>query len=71
MWYGRGSSPVGRLLLLVNADAAAQPFALPEPPPGVPWICHFDTSDDVPAVKSLGAMRSYPLGGRSIVLLEC
>ncbi|MFI4890462.1 MAG: glycogen debranching protein GlgX [Steroidobacterales bacterium] len=71
MWYGRGSSPVGRLLLLVNADPALQPFALPEPPPGVPWICQFDTTDDVPAVKSLGAMRSYPLSPRSIVLMEC
>jgi glycogen operon protein len=71
MWYGRGSSPAGRLLLLLNADSALQPFALPAPPPGVPWICQFDTSDEIPGVRSLRALNSYPLGARSVALLEC
>jgi isoamylase len=71
MWYGRGASPVGRLLLLFNADPAAQSFTLPQPPPGVPWICHFDTSDEDPAVRGLGATISYNLRERSVALLEC
>jgi isoamylase len=71
MWYGRGASPVGRLLLLFNADPAAQAFALPQPPPGVPWICQIDTSDDVSAARGLGGMSNYLLRERSVVLLEC
>jgi glycogen operon protein len=71
MWYGRGASPIGRLLLLVNADANVQPFVLPAPPAGVPWICQFDTSVEGRGVRSLGATTSYALGARSVVLLEC
>jgi isoamylase len=71
MWYGRGSSPVGRLLLLLNAAHTVQSFILPPPPPGVPWICQFDTRDRVPGVRSLGATDHYPLGANSVVLLEC
>ncbi len=71
MWYGRGANPVGRLLLLFNADAATQPFALPQPPPGVPWICQFDTSHEEPAARGIGGATSYLLRERSVVLLEC
>jgi isoamylase len=71
MWYGRGASPVGRLLLLFNADTAARPFTLPQPPPGVPWICQFDTSHDEPGARSLGGATNYPLRERSVALLEC
>jgi isoamylase len=71
MWYGRGASPVGRLLLLFNADSAPQAFALPQPPPGVPWICQFDTSDESSGVRGLGGQSSYLLRERSVVLLEC
>jgi isoamylase len=71
MWYGRGASPVGRLLLLFNADPTPKSFALPAPPAGVPWICQFDTSDEVPAVRSLGSATGYALAGRSVTLLEC
>jgi isoamylase len=71
MWYGSGASPVGRLLLLFNADVVPRAFALPQPPPGVPWICQFDTSDDSSGARSLGGQSSYLLRDRSVVLLEC
>jgi hypothetical protein len=71
MWYGRGASPVGRLLLLFNAEDAPQAFSLPQPPPGVPWICQFDTSDDTCGSRGLGGKSSYLLRDRSVVLLEC
>ncbi len=71
LWYGRRNSPVGHLLLLLNADSVAQAFVLPEPPPGVPWICQFDTMDEVQSVRSLGSTTRYPLGARSVALLEC
>ena len=71
MWFGRGSSPIGRLLLLLNADHQDQPFRLPPPPPGVPWILQFDTSEDPAGVRSLGPADHYPLQARSVALLEC
>jgi isoamylase len=71
MWYGRGANPMGRLLLLFNADTATQTFALPKPPPGVPWICQFDTSDDDPSARSLGQASTYTLRERSVAMLEC
>jgi isoamylase len=71
MWYGRGAGSVGRLLLLFNADPAAQTFTLPQPSPGVRWICQFDTADEDPVARGLGEAISYTLRERSAVLLEC
>ena len=71
MWHGRAAGAGGRLLLLVNADATDQPFILPAPPPGVPWICQFDTAVEARGIRSLGAATLYVLAARSAVLLEC
>ncbi len=75
-WFGRGNNPVGRLLVLLNAGAADENFALPAP--GSPWICRFDTArelvSDGAVVAADGApafAKAYALTARSVVLLEC
>ena len=70
-WYGRSSTPSGRLLLLLNAGHLAQQFMLPMAPGAASWVCRFDTVDDAPAVRPLGVTDRYSLGARSVALLEC
>jgi hypothetical protein len=57
-------------LLLVNAGAEAQSFALPASADG-PWLCLFDTTHGAVGVKSLGLCKDYTLTARSVALLEC
>ncbi|MGC1522063.1 MAG: glycogen debranching protein GlgX [Steroidobacteraceae bacterium] len=71
IWFSKQNSLEGRLLLLVNAGDAAQIFSLPAAPAGEPWICQFDTAQDMHESKSLGQAREYRLEGSSAVLLEC
>ncbi|MGA9027641.1 MAG: glycogen debranching protein GlgX [Steroidobacteraceae bacterium] len=71
VWFGKGGSAVGRLLLLLNAGDGAVQFLLPEAPPGEPWIRQFDTAQDALDLTSLRNMRHYPLAARSAALLEC
>jgi glycogen operon protein len=70
-WFGEQTGSVEHLLLLINADAADQTFELPAAPADGPWIRLFDTAQDEIVARSLGRVRSYPLQGRSFVLLEC
>jgi len=70
-WFGRGSSPVGRILLLLNASHLPQEFLLPPAVPGEHWICCFDTAQDTGEPAGGGVLDRYPLGARSVVLLEC
>jgi isoamylase len=69
IWFGEQSGSVERLLLLVNAAAAAREFVLP--PADGPWICLFDTALESPGANSLGAAKSYTLSSHSVTLLEC
>jgi glycogen operon protein len=69
VWFGKAGRPSGKLLLLLNAGATERLFPLP--PAGEPWICLFDTSHETLDVTSLGSVQHYPLGSRSVVLLEC
>jgi glycogen operon protein len=70
-WFGRVNSAAGRMLLLLNAGHLAVEFMLPGGGPSASWVCRFDTMDEIPVHKSLGAVDRYPLGARSVVLLEC
>jgi glycogen operon protein len=66
IWYGRGNSAAGRLLVLVNASHTDQAFALPAAPSGTIWRRRFDT-----AVGADGPVGDhYPLVSRSVALLE-
>ena len=71
VWFGksRASRPDG-LLLLLNAGDSEQPFVVPAPPSGGPWMCHFDTARENPELQSLKAAAPYPLAASSAVLLE-
>jgi isoamylase len=71
IWFGKGNSAVGRLLLLVNGGDSEQTFVLPIGPMDAPWICQFDTAQDVHEAKSLGRARDYRLDASSVALLEC
>jgi glycogen operon protein len=71
VWYGAQSAAVEHLVLLLNAGASEQVFALPAAPADVPWICLFDTAAHAPGSRSLGAAREYRMLARSVVLLEC
>ena len=77
-WFGRGSIPVGRLLVLLNAGAADESFALPASAPGSPWVCRFDTAREFGTGvqlttdgKAAIVAGPYALLARSVVLLEC
>ena len=70
IWYGRHSSSVEHLLLLVNAGDAPQTFLLPASAED-PWICLFDTAHAALGVKSLGVCKDYTLSAHSVALLEC
>jgi glycogen operon protein len=82
VWYGRINSPVGRLLLLLNASHLPQSFVLPAAQPGRRWAPRFDTSFEPSFEPSRSvqemtpsnmpvAITQYDLGPRSIALLEC
>jgi isoamylase len=71
MWFGRGGRPLGKLLLLLNAGGTELKFPLPPVSDHDPWICLFDTSHETLDVTSLGSVHHYPLGARSVALLEC
>jgi isoamylase len=74
-WFGRGNSPVGRLLLLLNAGPEDQAFVLPTPAAGSHWKCLFDTAQEpraeaiAPGATHLAPI--YALISCSVVLLEC
>ncbi len=73
VWLRRGSGPVSRLLLLLNASHRACEFTMPPLPPGAAWTRLFDTALDVAAAAGAppgGAGNSYPLAAHSAVLLE-
>jgi glycogen operon protein len=82
VWYGRVNSPVGRLLLLLNASHLPQSFVLPAALPGHWWAPRFDTSfepsfeprrsaqETTPSNMPV-AITQYDLGPRSVALLEC
>jgi len=81
IWYGRMNSPVGRLLVLLNASHLAQSFVLPAAPPGGRWTPRFDTSFEPSfeppqapreaTVANMAVAIQYDLGPRSVALLEC
>ena len=71
IWFSKQNNLEGRLLLLVNAGDGAQVFSLPAAPAGEPWICQFDTAQDMRESKSLGQAREYCLESSSAALLEC
>jgi glycogen operon protein len=71
IWFGKGNSPVARLLLLVNGGGSEQTFVLPFAPVDAPWIRQFDTAQDIHEAKSLGPARDYRLDASSVALLEC
>ncbi len=55
VWFGKSSEPAGGLLLLLNAGDSEQPFVVPAPPSGAPWVCHFDTARENAQLQSLKA----------------
>ncbi len=66
IWYARGNSAAGKLLVLVNASHMDQAFALPAPPAVTGWRRRFDT-----AAGADGPVGDhYPLVARSVALLE-
>jgi len=69
VWLGRGNQAAGRLLILLNASHVDQQFALPPPAPDSVWIVRFDTAFEKPEEIRV-AESHYPLGARSVVLLE-
>jgi glycogen operon protein len=71
IWFGKGNSPQGRLLLLLNGGSSPQLFQLPAAPAEEPWICQFDTAVDVFEARSLGMVREYLLEPHSTAFLEC
>jgi glycogen operon protein len=82
VWYGRMNSPVGRLLLLLNASHLPQSFVLPAALPGRWWRPRFDTSfepsfeprrsaQEMTPANMPVAITQYDLGPRSVALLEC
>jgi glycogen operon protein len=71
IWFGKGTSLVGRLLLLVNGGDSEQIFVLPSAPVDAPWICQFDTAQETHQAMSLGRVRDYRLDASSVALLEC
>jgi isoamylase len=70
-WFGEHTGSVEHLLLLINSSDADVNFQLPQAPDDAPWIRLFDTAEDGVTPRSLGAVRSYILQSRSVVLLEC
>jgi len=68
VWLRRGTSPVSRLLLLLNASHEGCEFALPRPAPDAVWSRIFDTALDVAAAPGAAA-NPYPLAARSAALL--
>ncbi len=71
VWFGKRSHSLGRLLLLLNADASAQPFVLPAPPAGGLWSCRFDTAHENPGARCADIGSTYTLVASSAALLEC
>ncbi|HUX74584.1 MAG TPA: glycogen debranching protein GlgX [Steroidobacteraceae bacterium] len=71
VWLRSGAIAVGRLLLLISASGDAQEFALPTPPSGAPWRRLVDTVQQPFDAPWTAAASAYPLGARSVVLLEC
>jgi isoamylase len=71
IWFGKRSDLEGRVLLLLNAGASAQVFALPSDPLNGPWIRQFDTALDTYEAASLGQAHEYRLDASSAALLEC
>jgi len=75
VWYGRAGSPLGRLLLLLNASHLEQRFVLPAAMPGTSWEVCFDTAYEAAvgtaAAGQAAASDQYDLSSRSVVLLEC
>jgi glycogen operon protein len=71
VWFGAPPGAADRLLLLVNAAASEQSFALPAAPADGPWICLFDSAAESLAANSLGKAMGYTLKARSVALLEC
>ncbi|HLW23189.1 MAG TPA: glycogen debranching protein GlgX [Steroidobacteraceae bacterium] len=69
VWYGKRGA-AGRLLLLLNASAVDQSFALPAAPPAHGWMLRFDTSLEGASPARLGE-GAYLLAASSAVLLEC
>ncbi|HVC02594.1 MAG TPA: glycogen debranching protein GlgX [Steroidobacteraceae bacterium] len=69
-WLRRGARDAGRLLLIVNAGAAAQPFALPAAA-GAIWRRLFDTALEPFDAPWTAAGGAYPVEARSVALLEC
>ncbi len=70
VWFGKPSESGGGLLLLLNAGDSEQPFVVPTPPSGGPWMCHFDTARENPELQRLKPAAPYPLAASSAVLLE-
>jgi isoamylase len=67
----RGEQIVGdTLVLLLNADAGAIPFVLPETAPDERWETQIDTADPWRAPRLLAAGHRYQLQCRSMVVLK-
>jgi isoamylase len=71
VWFGKKNDLQGRLLLLVNGGDHAQVFTLPSAAEDGPWICQFDTAQEVRESRSLGHGQDYHLDASSAALLEC
>jgi glycogen operon protein len=65
------SSTAHRLLFLLNAADADQPFSVPAAFPGAPWRCRFDTARELGETRTLDFSSHYPLVSSSAALLEC
>ncbi len=69
--FGNRNNTAHRLLFLLNAGDQTVSFGVPAAPPGVPWICRFDTGRSGAEVAALDFAHGYPLTASSAALLEC
>jgi len=69
VWLGRGNQAAGRLLILLNGSHLDQQFVLPPAATGTDWIVRFDTAFEQPEEIRV-VSEHYPIGARSVVLLE-
>ena len=70
MCLRRGPGSTGRLLLIVNSNPEPLEFSLP-PAPGPAWRRLIDTAQQPFDAPWSAAGGIYPIGARSLALLEC
>lgn len=70
MQLGAAPGEAGPFLLLMNADHDELPFMLPPAKPGTRWRCLIDTRKHDSGSAVFAGEETYPLGGRSFVVLQ-